>query len=130
MIDLNIFLPHTIFYQVKAIKIIGEGLHGRFAILPKHADFVTPIVASVLMVHASDKLIYIALDSGLLVKTNQQVKIVTRQAVLGDSLDQLNIWLNEISDKESELEKEAKSALEKLEINAFKQFAKLNDYDG
>lgn len=126
MIKLEIFLPNKLFYQETVIKIIAEGEHGKFCLLTKHCDFVTPLIASILILQTKDKIEYVAIAPGLLVKTQQEVKIITHQAIHSDSLEQLKYWLKQYASQETELEKKAKTALAKLEIGTIKQFVKLN----
>ena len=60
------------------------------AILPKHIDFVTALVPSVLTFQPAGKPEeYLAVDHGILVKCGSDVTVSTRNAVRGINLEQL-----------------------------------------
>jgi len=119
---LKVLTPHNIILKSRVIKIVGEGFEGSFGILPKHIDFTTKIVPSILFYEGSDESGYIAVDEGILVKQYDQVFISVREAVEKKDLGQLRSAM-EARFKQTE-EEERKSGMEttKLELGIVKSF--------
>ncbi|WP_159470265.1 F0F1 ATP synthase subunit epsilon [Dyadobacter sp. 3J3] len=87
--DLKILLPYKIFAEIKDVKsIVAETSEGSFGFLPQRLDCVAILVPGI-FTYKTDKLHYIAVDQGLLVKTGTQVLVSVRNAVGGDELGQL-----------------------------------------
>jgi len=87
---LTVRLPAQILFQEEVSRIKAEAANGWFGMLPRHIDFVTALVPSVLTfqpVGKPDE--YLAIDQGILVKCGRDVSVSTRAAVRGTSLEQL-----------------------------------------
>jgi len=87
---LTVWLPSEVLLEKEVVRIKAKAENGWFGMLPKHVDFVTALVPSVLIFQAAGQPEeYLAIDHGILVKCGPQVKISTRNAVRGASLDEL-----------------------------------------
>jgi len=87
---LTVWLPSELFLEKEVVRIKAKAENGWFGMLPKHVDFVTALLPSVLIFQEAGKPEeYLAIDHGILVKCGRQVKISTRNAVRGASLDEL-----------------------------------------
>jgi F-type H+-transporting ATPase subunit epsilon len=73
------------------VAVRAEDASGSFGILDHHADLLTALTVSVVQWrHAGGRLGYCALRRGVLsVRGGREVAIATRQAQLGDDLDEL-----------------------------------------
>jgi len=73
------------------VSVRAEDTSGSFGILDRHADLLTALTVSVVQWrHADGRLGYCAVRRGVLsVRGGNEVAIATRQAQLGDDLDQL-----------------------------------------
>jgi F-type H+-transporting ATPase subunit epsilon len=73
------------------VAVRAEDASGSFGILDRHADLLTALTTSVVQWrHADGRLGYCAVRRGVLsVRGGRDVAIATRQAQLGDDLDQL-----------------------------------------
>lgn len=126
MMDLRILLPEKTYWQGKVKKITGEAINGFFCLLPRHVDFVTimtPGIFSALTEEEED--IYLAINEGILIKTNEKVTLSTRGAVRGDNLGDLKKQVEDNFLKVNEQEKGARSALQKLEADFVRRFLDL-----
>jgi F-type H+-transporting ATPase subunit epsilon len=89
MMNIKILLPSRILLDKKVTKIQAEATYGHFTLLSKHIDFVAPLVTGILVLTQEEKVSYVAIDGGLLVKKEQQVWISTPRGMLDDDLDVL-----------------------------------------
>jgi len=73
------------------VSVRAEDASGSFGILDRHADLLTALTISVVQWrHAGGRLGYCAVRRGVLsVRGRNEIAIATRQAQLGDDLDQL-----------------------------------------
>ena len=119
---LLILQPSEIFLDTPVSKVVGEGPAGSFAILPRHIDMATALVPGI-MTYESDrgKENFLALDSGILVKQGEQVRVATRMAIrgeLGVLRKEVEHMINEVDDRE----KMTRSAVARLEASFVRRF--------
>jgi len=112
---LKLFLPTEILLDCITEKIIAEGIDGLFCLLPKHIDFVSTLVTGIMTYVSNNKSHYIAHSEGILVKRGNNVYISTIRAIIDDSLDNLVYTVDKKFQILDEKEKEAKTAIAKLE---------------
>lgn len=124
--QITIRLPNQLLYSGSALKLYAEAENGAFGILPNHADFVTSLVPSVLLITESDGTErFFGLQQGILVKQGKQVEVIARRGVEGENLLHLADQMQQAFALDDEQEREARSALAKLEIGMAKQFREL-----
>jgi F-type H+-transporting ATPase subunit epsilon len=121
-VKLLILQPSEIFLDTPVSKVVGEGPAGSFAILPRHIDMATALVPGI-MTYESDrgKENFLALDSGILVKQGEQVRVATRMAIrgeLGFLRKEVENMINEVDDRE----KMTRSAVARLEASFVRRF--------
>lgn len=86
--------------------------------LPRHIDFVTALVPSVLIFQPAGKAEeYLAIDHGILVKCGPEVLVSTRAAVRGRDLAQLQKDVESQFRAQEEREKESLAYETKLEAD-------------
>lgn len=119
-------LPTRTLFSGTAKKVFAVAENGAFGLLPKHTDFVSALVPSILVLtNEQDKELFFAVDEGLLVKTDFQVDIAIRRGSQGDDLASLNEQLTTTFMAVDEDERIARSALSRLEAGIVRRFADL-----
>lgn len=87
--DLKLLLPYKVFADIKnVVSIVAETSEGSFGFLPQRLDCVAVLVPGIFN-YKTDKVHYIAVDEGLLVKAGDQVMVSVRNAVGGVELGKL-----------------------------------------
>jgi F-type H+-transporting ATPase subunit epsilon len=124
--QLKVFLPTEILLDVEASKVIARAPNGSFAILPRHIDFVTALVPSVLIYldEGGDEH-FLGIDEGILVKHGRDMLVSTRKAVQGDDLASLRYLVRREIMTLDERERAARSALARLEAGVIRRFVDL-----
>ena len=127
-IRLKVILPSEILLDEAVAKIVAEAQDGWFGVLPRHVDFVSALVPSVLIyVDKEGVERFLGIDEGILVKCAANVQVSTRKAVLGNNLQNLRHAVQaeflEIDDRE----KSARSALARLEAGVVRRFVELQE---
>lgn len=119
-------LPTETLFEGRANHIGAVAPDGAFGILPNHADFVTALVPSVLTLRQTDGSEEIfGLDEGLLVKKGAKVVVVALRGVRGDDLSTLKDTVEVSFIQMDEEERQARSALSRLEADMVRRFAEL-----
>ena len=126
--QLTVFTPEDTIFEGQAWSLTAQGQNGAFGLLPRHVDYVAPLVASIVSIVDNDgQESFIAIDGGVLVKIADNVRIATRRGVAGDDLTSLG----EIVEREflslSEYEKEARSAVARLEAGIVRRFVEMGE---
>jgi len=119
-------LPTRALFQGQATRLTGVAPNGVFGILPNHVDFVTALVPSVMTLCLTDGSEEIfGLDEGLLVKKGHKVVVATLRGVRGDDLGSLKETVEASFIQMDEEERQARSALSRLEADMVRRFAEL-----
>lgn len=126
--DLKILLPYKVFADLKNVEnIVAETNEGSFGILPKRLDCVAALVPGI-FTYETDKVYYLAVDEGVLVKAGSQVLVSVRNAVGGVELGKLaDTVKNEFknTDKNEEKVRHMASKLESGFLSRLKKFQEL-----
>lgn len=100
----------------------GEDATGAFGIQPRHAPFVTMLAMSVVTWRDRDgHEHYVAVRGGVLAARNGIVEIATREAVIGDDLEQLEREVLERFRREEQTEQAARGGAARLETAAIRR---------
>jgi F-type H+-transporting ATPase subunit epsilon len=119
-------LPTRLLHQTQAVRLNAVAPNGSFGILPNHIDFVTALVPGVLTLGLTDGTEEIfGLDEGVLVKKGHQVDVVAMRGVRGHDLDSLHGTVAEHFLRMDEDERQARSAVSKLEATMVRRLAEL-----
>ena len=119
-------LPTHTLFEGHAKRLTAMGQNGAFGIWPNHVDFVTALVPSVMtlrLVDGSEEIF--GIDEGLLVKKGQKVSVAALRGVRGDDLGNLQETVEASFVQMDEDERQARSALSRLEANMVRRFAEL-----
>ena len=113
---LTIMLPSHIFLDEDAAKVIAEAENGQFCLLPRHADFTAALVPGILAYwDPQGEERWVAVDEGILVKYGPEVRVATRQAVLGSNREDLRQTVDDAFRLLDEQEKKTLTALARME---------------
>lgn len=126
--DMNVTLrlPMEVLFDGRAERLSGVAQTGAFGILPNHIDFVTALVPSVMTLRLTDgsEAIF-GIDEGLLVKKGHAVAVAVLRGVRGDELGSLHELVETRFVQMDEEERQARSALSRLEADMVRRFAEL-----
>lgn len=126
LMQVNLRLPSRLLFSGEAYKVVAEAENGAFAMLPKHTDFVTALLPSVLILtDRQGQELFFGVDQGVLVKQGYQVDIAVRRAVQGEGLASLHDTIQATFIEVDEDERVARTALSKLEAGIVRRFSDL-----
>jgi F-type H+-transporting ATPase subunit epsilon len=126
--DMNVILrlPNRTLFEGRATRVMAVAPNGAFGILPNHVDFVTALVPSVMtlrLVDGSEEIF--GLDEGMLVKKGHELAVSAMRGVHGDDLGSLQDTVEASFIQMDEDERQARSALSRLEADMVRRFAEL-----
>lgn len=125
---LRLLLPTQVLIDETVAKVIAEAADGYFCLLPRHRDFVAPLVPGVLTYQKpSGEECFVAVNEGALVKCATRVMISAYDAVLGTDLEQLQALVDERFLQLDEHERKARAALARLEAGTLKNLKRLQE---
>ena len=138
---LKVLLPEKVLLSRAVRKVVAEGAGGSFGLLPRHVDFVEPLVPGILsFVEAGDleaeavetearsagaTEIFMAVDEGVLVKCGSEVLVSVRNAVIGPELGTLEATVRDQFQRVDAFEGAMRTALAKLEAEVMRRFVDL-----
>ncbi|MCF7985124.1 MAG: F0F1 ATP synthase subunit epsilon [Thiohalocapsa sp.] len=120
---LRLFVPTETLVDAPVRKVIAEAENGSFGMLPRHIDFVAALVPGILIYVDEDGAErFYAVDAGTLVKVGDEVRVSTFNAIAGTDLGALKRTVQESFEALEEHEREARSALARLEAGTLRRF--------
>ena len=115
---LKVWAPTEVCLTETVTKVKAEAENGWFCLLPRHIDFVAALVPGVLTFEMPGQRVeYLAVDRGILVKCGEEVAVSTRNAVRGASLGELQQAVEQQFRAIDEKEKAARAFEAKLEAD-------------
>ena len=121
----KLILPYRTILDKEAEKITAPGIDGEFQILPKHIDATWSLKSGILTID-TDKKLYFAINTGVVVKQGDIVYISVFQAIPGDSLRELSETVKKSLTELSDRERKAREVLVKLEAETIKKFTEID----
>ncbi len=119
-IDLKIYSPIEILLDEEVQKLTFQGKEGYLTILPNHIDYVSSFESNIMSyIDRHNNQRFIALNNGILVKYSNKVRLTAYKAIIGNSLKDLKTKINEVVEKENDIEKEINKNLKQLEYYMF-----------
>lgn len=126
---LRILLPEKVLLERTVRKVVAEGESGSFGLLPRHVDFVEPLVPGILSFVAydddTDEEVFVAVDEGMLVKCGHAVFVSVRNAVVGPELGTLEETVRDRFQRIDEHEDAMRTALAKMESEVIRSFIEI-----
>lgn len=125
---LKILLPFGIFSDTTGVsRVTAETSEGSFGFLPHRLDCVASLVPGILSYETeTEEESYIAVDEGVMIKTGLDVFISVRNAISGESLEQLHRAVEQEFLSINEQEKNVRSALIKLESDFIRRLVEFH----
>lgn len=124
--QVHLRLPTRLLFSGAASHLYAVGEQGAFGILPKHTDFVSTLVPSVLILTtAAGGELFFGIDQGLLVKRDEQIEIAVQGGLQGDDLASLAQLIEQRFTVVDEEERVARTALSRLEAGIVRRFSDL-----
>jgi len=125
---LTLITPVETVIDQRIRRLSARGGDGAFGLLPRHVDIAVPLVPGIVAyVDEGADEHFVAIDMGVLLKTGSSLRIVTRRAVAGDDLAGLEQLVEEEFLNLSDLERDARLALARLEAGVVRRFLELED---
>lgn len=123
---LKLLMPTQVVVNENVAKVVVDGEHGSFCLLPQHVDFLAATVPGLLAFEdETGREQFAAVDEGILVKRGDEVLISTGQAVRGGALDELRKTVRDEFTVLDERERAARSATAKLEAGFLRSYLEL-----
>lgn len=124
--QLALHVPTKSVFEGRVLSVFAVAENGAFGLLPRHTDFLTALVPSVLILtDEQHRELFFGIDEGLLVKRDNSVDIAVRRGVQGSSLDSLQALVANTFVHVDEDERVARSALSHLEAGIVRRFGEL-----
>lgn len=119
--QLQLLTPTRVAVEALASKVIAQAPNGHFCLLPRHADFVTTLIPGLFSWwDALGQEQLLATDEGTLIKCGRDVQVSVREAIRGDDLATLRDAVEREFVRLDERERQARSALARLEAGAIR----------
>ncbi len=127
---LRIVSPSGFSLTDEVVKVTAEAQDGCFCLLPAHRDLATSLVPGLLEFESStNRIRFVAVDEGLLVKTDAEVYVCTLHAVVGDDLSTLQQIVEHEFAELDDRERATRSAVARLEADFAHRFLSLREQD-
>ncbi len=122
---LKILLPFQIFAEATEVRrIVAETPDGAFGLLPHRLDCVAALAPGILIYETAEGgEIFVAVDEGMLVKTESEVLVSVRHALGGKDLGQLREAVTKEFLTLDESEQSVRTVMTKLETGFLRRFA-------
>ncbi|WDQ14907.1 F0F1 ATP synthase subunit epsilon [Rhodopirellula sp. P2] len=116
--NLTLNTPNEIVLDLTVNKVIAEGTHGSFCLLPRHVDFLAALVPGLLSWEdETGKESFAAVGTGILVKRANDVYVSAEAASHGAELEELQRLVREEFSQMDEQQRAAHTAVAKLEAD-------------
>jgi F-type H+-transporting ATPase subunit epsilon len=118
--------PQGIVLQQNIRKITLETLDGYYTLLPRHVDFVSALTAGIVTFLSEDNTEkYAACHQGIIVKKGDKITISVQNAVLGETLSELQELIKIEFKQREEQRKQLNTAMARLELGIMRGFKQL-----
>ncbi len=126
--ELTVCSPLGTVLKVKIKKVTFETLNGYYTLKPKHVDFVSAMSANIVTYTTEEnKDKYVACHQGIVVKKGATVTMSVQKAVMGDTLDDLEVIMEKEFKETNEQRKQLNIAMARLEMGLMRGFNQLNE---
>lgn len=128
--NLTVTLPHHVLVDAVVTRLVAEGTHGSFCLLPRHIDCLSILEPGIFIYKRADEQEngtenYLATGQGLLVKQGATVSVSVWEAIAGDDLAQLHQAVKAQFRQLDEQARLTQSALARLEAGLSRHFSVL-----
>ena len=127
---LRILVPQQVLLEEEVRKVVAQGDHGSFGMLPRHVDFVAVLTPGILSYDTVGGESFVAVDRGILVKQGSEVLVSVREAVMEGDLGELEATVRDRFTRLDEGEKQMETTLARLEADFVRRYAELHESAG
>jgi F-type H+-transporting ATPase subunit epsilon len=122
--NLKILLPFEIFAEKTGVsRIVAETSEGSFGLLPHRLDCVAALTPGILSYETErDGEVFVAVDEGVLVKTEADVLVSVRRALGGADLGKLRAAVEREFLVLDEQERSVRAVMAKMEVGFLRRF--------
>ncbi|MCR9209208.1 MAG: F0F1 ATP synthase subunit epsilon [bacterium] len=125
---LKLNTPNEIVLDLTVNKVVAEGTHGSFCLLPRHVDFLAALVPGLLSwVDEEGKESFAAVGTGILIKRADDIYVSAEAASHGTELETLRRLVLEEFSQMDEQQHAAHSAIAKLEADFLRRTMALTE---
>jgi len=114
---LKLLLPTHIEIDEEVSKVTAEAVTGAFTLLPRHLDYVAPLVPGILSYEGSSGESFVAINGGILVKTGQDVRVAVTEAAADADLATLEQAVRENFQRLDDTQSRAQGAIRRMEAD-------------
>ncbi|EKJ98906.1 F0F1 ATP synthase subunit epsilon [Rhodopirellula baltica SH28] len=126
--NLTLNTPNEIVLNLTINKVVAEGTHGSFCLLPRHVDFLAALVPGLLSwVDETGKESFAAVGNGILVKRANDVYVSAEAASHGTELEELRRLVREEFSQMDEQQRAAHTAVARLEADFLRRTMALTE---
>ena len=127
--NLKVLLPFQVFADKTGVsRVVAETHDGSFGLLPHRRDCVAALAPGILTYEtASDGVVFVAVDEGVLVKTGPDVLVSVRRAIGGTNLGRLRAAVEREFLTLDEHEKNVRSAQANMESDLIRRMVALHN---
>jgi F-type H+-transporting ATPase subunit epsilon len=128
LMHLKLLLPFRVFADETGVsRIVAETREGSFGILPHRLDCVAALAPGILIYEtATEGEVYVAVDEGVLVKSDLDVLVSARNAIGGTDLGQLREAVEREFLTLTDREESIRSVLARMESGFISRLAELH----
>ncbi|MCA1796373.1 MAG: F0F1 ATP synthase subunit epsilon [Geobacteraceae bacterium] len=129
MLELQVVLPSRIFTRVEDITHMSiDTPTGSVGFLPRRLDCVCPVIPGILAYrrHGNTEEEYIAVDTGVLIKTGHKISVSVHHAVASSSLPELEEIIHAEFEQLDEQEKLVRSISAGIETKLIRRFVEFS----
>ena len=125
---LNIMTPEKRVVSEAVNKIVAEARNGSFCLKPHHINFLAELVPGILSYWMGEEEFLLAVNSGILVKKDDEVTVSVRHAIEGEDLEELETVVKKQFRILDQQERETQIALEQLQADFIQRFVELKKH--
>ncbi|HZW98540.1 MAG TPA: hypothetical protein VFF10_00635 [Trueperaceae bacterium] len=119
-------VPTGVLVDSRVTKVSAESDVGSFTMLPRHADGAVLLRPGLLSyVSEEGEEVFVAVDEGVLVKSDEDVRVACQRAVVAGGLESAVAALRDHLSYQNENERRAKTALLRLEAEVVRRLGDL-----
>lgn len=125
LMHLRVLLPYQVFVDTSSVvRIVADTSTGSFGLLPRRRDCVMALVPGILIFEtATDGETFLAVDEGVLIKTDREVLVSVRNAITGTDLGQLREAVEREFLDLDEREQNVRTVMAKMESGFIRRLA-------
>lgn len=126
---LRVLVPERVLLERAVRKVVADGEHGSFGLLPRHVDFVAVLRPGILayVPEGEEGEEFVAVDRGILVKQGAEVLVSVREAIEGADLGELEQTVRTRFARLDEEEQRIQTTLARLEADFVRRYTELRE---